>query len=95
MTAQFIHTTKVSPLSPNDNDGFNAMGKPVPFYRRQAGYEHARQMGLTSDAAFAAVSSMSLFIERDKPYEAMEAASHYLDLTGNYRLLAVLLTATP
>jgi len=75
------------------NSGFAAMGKPVPFYRQQAGYEHARQMGCSEDEAFAVVNAMSLPLEKDQPYDAMEAGMKYLDLTGTYRLLAVLLTA--
>jgi hypothetical protein len=31
-------------------------------------------------------------LERDKPYEAQAAGMKFLDLTGTYRLFAVLLT---
>ncbi len=74
-------------------DGFDAMGKPIPFYRRQAGFEHARQMGVTKGNAFSVVDAMCAGLERDEPYTAMEAGMKYVDLTGTYRLMAVLLTA--
>ena len=94
--AEFLHKhpdlIQFTPTVDGDS-GFAAMGKPVPFYRRQAGYEHCKEMGCGSDAAFAAVNGMSEMLERDKPYEAMAAGMKYLDLTGTYRLMAVLLTA--
>ena len=74
-------------------NGFDAMGKPIPFYRRQAGYDTCLEMGLKSEAAYSAVSGMSEMLERDQPYEAMAAGMKYIDLTGTYRLMAVLLTA--
>lgn len=83
--AEFIDQPK------DEIDGFNNMGKPIPPFRRQAGYEHARQMGLSADHALAAVSGIAEQLERDKPYEAMAAGMKYVDLTGTYRLLAVLL----
>lgn len=75
-------------------DGMAAMGKPVPLYRRQAGLEHCRAIGLTNtNTAMATVNRMSEAISRDAPYEAIEAGMAYLDLTGTYRLLAVLCTS--
>lgn len=75
------------------DSGFAAMGKPVPFYRQQAGYEHCKAMGLDSESAFSAVRVMSEQLQRDKPAEAMESGLTYLDVTGVYRLMAVLLSA--
>jgi len=74
--------------------GFKAMGKPIPMFRRQAGYDHAKAMGVkSSEAAWTVVSTMAAQIERDKPYEAMQAGMKFLDLTGTYRMMSVLLTA--
>lgn len=81
------------PPKVDGSDGFSAMGKPVPFYRRQAGYDTCLSMGLTSEAAYHAVNGMSEHLERDKPYDAMATGMRYIDLTGTYRLMAVLLTA--
>lgn len=76
--------------------GFNAMGKPVPYYRRQAAMDHCRQMGLTDTGkAMSVIDRMSEALARDEPYNAMEAGMAHLDLTGTYRLMAVLLTAEP
>lgn len=74
-------------------DGFDAMGKPIPYYRQQAGYEHCKQMGLDSERSFSVVGIMSEKLARDEPHAGMEAALKYLDVTGVYRLMAVLLTA--
>lgn len=74
--------------------GFDAMGKPVPPYRKTAALAHCRAMGLTDpEDATACVGGMAQQLERDQPYEAMAAGMKYLDYTGTYRLMAVLLTA--
>jgi hypothetical protein len=75
------------------NDGFAALGKPVPFWRQGAGYEHAKAMGLDSGRAFEIVGIFADKIKRDEPHAALEAGLKYLDVTGIYRLLAVMLTA--
>ena len=73
--------------------GFNAMGQTVPYFRRQAGYEQAKEMGVPSEEAFTMVDGMCVAIEKDEPFQAQKVASKYLDGTGFYRLLAYLLTA--
>jgi hypothetical protein len=50
-------------------------------------------MGLNSARAWECVSSIANQLEHDKPYEAQAAGMRFLDLTGTYRLMAVLLTA--
>lgn len=73
-------------------DQFSMMGKPISPAVRQIGYEHCKEMGLDSGNAHNCVSAVSEQLERDKPYEAQAAGMKYLDLTGTYRLFAVLLT---
>ena len=73
--------------------GFNAMGKPIPLHRKTSGYEHCIQMGLNKTRAVECVNGMSEQLERDKPYEAQAIGMRHLDLTGTYRVMAVLLTA--
>jgi len=90
MSAEFM-TEKVV-TSPIVLEGMAAMGRPVPAFRKQAGYEAAKDMGLGTEAAFSVVASMSECLERDLPYEAMAAGMKRLDLTGTYRLMAYLLT---
>lgn len=78
------------------NDGFDAFGKPVPFYRRAVADQHLKDMGLKdTEVRFFLVNQMADAIERDEPHAAMAAAFKVLDLTGTYRLLAVLCCATP
>jgi hypothetical protein len=73
--------------------GFDAMGKPIPAFRKEAAYQQAKEMGVDSaDDRMSLVNSVSEHLERDHPYEAQAAAMQYLDLTGAYRLMAVLLT---
>lgn len=76
---------------PSYEDGMNNMGKPIPDFRRDAAYEHCKAMGLGSADAMAAVSETAEQLERDKPYEAQGRAMKYMDITGAYRLFAVLL----
>ena len=79
------------PVQTKSDDGFNAFGKRVPFYRRANAYEHCKDMGLTDKAViFSLIESMADKIQRDEPHIALEIASQYVDVTGCYRLLAVL-----
>jgi hypothetical protein len=73
--------------------GFNNMGKPIPTDRRQAAYEHCKEMGLNAARSWECVNGVAEQLERDKPYEAQAAGMKHLDLTGTYRLMAVLLTS--
>ena len=76
------------------DDGFARMGKPIDFRARAVALEHVRAMGVTDTAdGMAVVNAVAEQLERDKPYEAMQAGMKYLDLTGTYRLFAALLTA--
>lgn len=82
-------------------DGFAALGKPVPFYRRAEAYQHMKDMGCTDkDKMLGVIGRMSIFIERNDPHMALETALYskenpdgMVDAIGCYRLLAVLLTA--
>lgn len=77
------------------DSGDAAFGKPVPFYRRKAGCLTCRIMGMTDRSKIlSVVGKMSERIARDDPHGAMQVASDAgLDVTGVYRLLAVLCTA--
>jgi hypothetical protein len=95
--AEFLGQKKPRRLTKvGSGDGFDAMGKPIPLYRRTAALDHCRQMGLTDpEDAWSCVGGVAEQLERDAPYEAMAAGMKYLDLIGTYRLMAVLLTAEP
>lgn len=80
--------------------GFNAMGMTVPSNRKQNAYETIKQImpKASNDLAQSIVSKCSAIIERDEPFRIV-GANHELDkdlatidLTGRYRLMAVLLT---
>lgn len=72
--------------------GFDAMGKPVPTSRRTAALRHCKEMGIADTGrAWECVGAVADQLERDHPYEAMATGMRYLDLTGTYRLMAVLL----
>lgn len=94
------------PVQTKGTDGFEALGKPVPMYRRAAAYEHVKAMygthPLDKEKAFRCIEAMCNCIERDEPHAAMERAlgpsmgghpDGIVDALGVYRLLAVLLTA--
>lgn len=71
---------------------FNNMGKPIPTTRRENALRHCLEMGLDRARAVECVSGMAEQLERDHPYEAQAVGMRHLDLTGTYRVVAVLLT---
>jgi hypothetical protein len=86
--AEFLEK-KVEPV----HDGFNAMGKPIPINRRRNAYKTCREIGINHGEAWHCVNGMAEQLERDEPYHAIEIGMQYVDLTGCYRLLAVLLVS--
>lgn len=72
--------------------GFNAMGKPIPFTRKQAAYDAAVAIGVKAEHRFPLINGVAEQLERDKPYEAMRLGMKYVDITGYYRIMAHLLT---
>jgi hypothetical protein len=85
------HLNQDKSHEPAYEDGMNNMGKPIPDYRREEAYRQCKEMGLDSADAMACVSETAEQLERDKPYEAQGRAMKYIDLTGAYRIFAVLL----
>lgn len=75
------------------NSAFDAFGQPVPAQRKQAGYDFCKTLGLESDQAWGVVNAVALAIEEDKPFIAQQKACERFDLTGAYRLVAILCTA--
>ena len=74
--------------------GYNAVGEPIPHYRRSAGLRCVREMvpDMGTEEAHGLVERTANALERDDLFMAQRAAMSGLDLTGAYRLLAVLLT---
>jgi hypothetical protein len=80
--------------APGSCIGFDNIGKPVPAYRRQTAYDTMKSIGVEdSSARWRTVASMADRLERDKPYECVSEGMRVMDLTGTYRVMAVLLTA--
>lgn len=92
--AEFMNQTRPTRMTKEGSgSGFDAMGKPVPLHRRTDALADCMRMGVTDiEDAWACVGGMAEQLERDQPYEAMAVGTRYLDLTGTYRLMAVLLT---
>jgi hypothetical protein len=94
LTPQNMKNKVIPAPSPTGDSGFDAMGKPMPLHRCTVALHHCRDMGLTNtEQAMACVSGMAAQLARDEPYEALAVGMRYLDITGCYRLIAVLLTA--
>lgn len=85
--AEFLN----KPKPDHTNDPMHWMGKPIPPNVRGWGLAHCKEMGLDTVHGHACVEKVANALERDDPYAAMEASMQYLDLTGHYRLMAVLL----
>lgn len=76
------------------NDGFEAFGHPVPDHRLEEAYRQARAMGMNASSAMEVVGKAVRAIESDQPYRILGTTDvGGLDLTGRYRLVAVLCTA--
>ena len=76
----------------NVNDsGFNAFGKPVSTERQVAALDCAADdLGVDPMLADPVIRNAAKYIERDEAAKALLALRNIVDLTGAYRLLAVL-----
>ena len=91
--AQFCDHDRTLRAKESGNTEFGAFGKPVPTERRAEALKHIRGMGVESaEDAWECIGLMSAAIERDQPYDAVAAGMQFVDLTGTYRLMAVLCT---
>jgi len=74
-------------------DGFDAFGQHVPNHRRSAGLRFLQGLGIDTGRASATIAKACAAIERDDPFRAMQIIENDgVDLTGSYRLLALLCT---
>jgi hypothetical protein len=62
-----------------------------------AALDAVREMvpGISTGGAMALIGGVAESLERDQPYTAMQKAGTVLDVTGTYRLMAVLLAGVP
>jgi len=80
--------------------GWDAMGKPIPGFRKQAAYRAYQEMvpDATTEQAMEAVLRVANALERDQPFnvlgpDSLQNDGIRLDYTGRVRLIAELLTA--
>lgn len=72
---------------------FNALGKPVPTIRQVAALDCAVDvMGVDPKLADPVIRDAARYIELDKPWQALQVLRNIVDLTGAYRLMAVMCT---
>jgi hypothetical protein len=59
------------------SSGFDALGKPIPSKRLQAGYEAIKEMipGISTENAMTLVGKVANALEHDQPYEALRLAT--------------------
>lgn len=80
--------------------GYAAMGHRVPPHRLSNAYKTIKEIipNISTEDAMTVVGKMANCVERDDPYGALldhsdgYATARPIDLTGSYRLLAVLCT---
>lgn len=71
----------------------NAFGKPVPTGRQVAALDCAvESMGVDALLADPIIGDAARYVELDQPGNALTVLRNVVDLTGAYRLLAVLCT---
>lgn len=76
-----------------EHDGDNAFGKKVPTVRQVSALDTAVEiLGVEATQADPIIRVTARFIELDKPFNALMTLQNIVDLTGAYRLLAVLCT---
>ena len=69
------------------------LGKPVSAENRDAAYEWLKkEIGLASSQSLELIGAVASHIEKDLPNQALKAGMESLDLTGAYRLMAILLS---
>jgi hypothetical protein len=73
------------------NDGFNAFGHPVPTERQVAALDTAVEViGVDPMLADPVIRNAARYVELDQPDKALTVLCNIVDITGAYRLLAVL-----
>jgi len=77
--------------------GFRALGRQVPWFRRAAADQHLKAMGFTcAEQRWSIVCALAGRVASDDPHMALEECMRLgVDVTGCYRLLAVILSAPP
>ena len=72
--------------------GLSALGSRVPAKRASAAYKWLRSLGLSQEQAWGLSQSAADKIARDAPHGVFVHCEGLIDLTGAYRLMAILCT---
>lgn len=73
---------------------FDAFGHPVPTERQVAALDVAVEaLGVSEFLADPVIREAAAYVEKDLPDKALLVLRNIVDLTGAYRLLAVMCTA--
>jgi hypothetical protein len=84
-----VHNIYVTPMASAEN----AFGKPVPIVRQVNALDTAVEtLGVDAMLADPVIRVAARYIDLDEPERALTALQNIVDLTGAYRLLAVLCT---
>lgn len=74
-----------------DYQAENAFGRPVPTARQVAALDTAvEEIGVSAMLADPVIREAARYVELDQPDRAMTVLRNVTDLTGAYRLLAVM-----
>ena len=78
----------------NNNEGMNALGKPIPQHRKEAALQllHTLLPNIELTPLQILVRDAEHALEHDRPKVFFDLFKNYLDLTATYRLMAVYLT---
>jgi hypothetical protein len=88
----------IRPLEPGEPPpaAEDAFGRPVPTVRQVAALDCAvEQMGVDPMLADPVIRTAASYIERDAIHNAVTVLQNIVDLTGAYRLVAVMCTDEP
>jgi hypothetical protein len=78
-------------VAPRADDPFSCMGHPIPTEAQAEAVEHAVSFGVQPFTADGAVQEAAAHLAADNPDAALRALMSCMDLTGAYRLMAVML----
>lgn len=87
-------------LKEHCTSGWESFGKSIPASRMTCAYETLKEMipTLETEVAFSIIGKMATHVEKDRPFqiigaiEGLDKDLALVDLTGRYRLLAILLS---
>ena len=77
----------------SDNNGMNALGKPIPKHRKDNAKEFIESLYTCNTSLTILLRAAEHALEHDRPNDFFKLFKDKLDLTAIYRLMAIYLTA--